>query len=174
MRTALRIAALVFPAALFQTAVFASIVVAGGTADVLLVTLVCVALLRGSVAGAAAGFAGGFVVDVATLGTLGVTSLLLTLAGYGAGRYGETTGRDRAHAPLLAIVVITLLVGVGGYLLHFLLGEDVSARVALVSTLVPGLALNLIVAAPLYWLCRLVLRAQPPPAPRAQEVEVVV
>ena len=48
-----------------------------------------------------AGFVAGLIVDVATLGTLGLTSLLLTLAGYWAGRYGETTGRSRAHAPLV-------------------------------------------------------------------------
>ena len=59
----------------------------------------------------------GLIVDVATLGTLGVTSLLLTLAGYWAGRYGETTGRGRAHAPLVATVAATVFVEVGGYVL---------------------------------------------------------
>jgi rod shape-determining protein MreD len=170
---AIRIAALVFVAALLQTSVFGSVDVLGGTPDVLLVTLISIALLRGSTAGAAAGFAGGLIVDVATLGTLGVTSLLLTVAGYWAGRYGETTGRDRAHAPLLAIVVITLLVGVGAYALHFLLGEDVSARQALVTTLIPGLGWNLIVGGPIYALCRWLLKPAAPP-PRAHEVEVVV
>ena len=58
--------------------------------------VVCIALAAGSIAGAVAGFAGGLLVDVMTLGTLGTTSLVLTLAGYWAGRYGETTGRGRA------------------------------------------------------------------------------
>ena len=40
-----------------------------------------------------------------TLGTLGVTSILLTVAGYWAGRYGETTGRGRAYAPSLTAFV---------------------------------------------------------------------
>jgi rod shape-determining protein MreD len=137
------------------------------------VTLISIALLRGSIAGAVAGFAGGLIVDVATLGTLGVTSLLFTIAGFWAGRYGETTGRDRAHAPLLAIVVITLLVGLAAYTLNFLLGEDVSARQALVTTLLPTLGLNLIVGGPIYALCRWVLRPGEPPR-AAREVEVVV
>jgi rod shape-determining protein MreD len=170
---ALRIALLVFLAALFQAAVFSAIQVLGGTPEVLLVTLISIALLRGSIAGAAAGFAGGLIVDVATLGTLGVTSLLLTVAGFWAGRYGETTGRDRAHAPLLAVVVITLLVGLAAYTLNFLLGEDVSARQALVTTLLPTLGLNLIVGGPIYALCRWVLRPGEPPR-ASREVEVVV
>ena len=74
----------------------------GVQAFLLLVTIVCVALVAGSLPGAIAGFAGGLVVDVMTLGTLGTTSIVLTLAGYWAGRYGETTGRGRAYAPPLA------------------------------------------------------------------------
>ena len=65
--------------------------------DLLLVMLVAVALLRGSMFGAIGGFFAGLLVDTASLGTLGLTSLVLTIAGYWIGRYGETTGRDRAH-----------------------------------------------------------------------------
>ena len=64
--------------------------------------------LRGATVGAVSGFAAGLIVDTATLGTLGVTSLLLTLAGYWAGRYGETTGRGRPFAPYIAVVVIAV------------------------------------------------------------------
>ena len=53
----------------------------GGTADLVLVALVSIALLRGSVFGALAGFGAGLLIDTANLGTLGFTSLLLTLAG---------------------------------------------------------------------------------------------
>ena len=173
MIAAFRIAALVFVAAMFQAVVFSSVIVLGGAPDVLLVTLISIALLRGSIAGAAAGFVGGLILDVATLGTMGVTALLLTLAGYWAGRYGETTGRDRAHAPLLAVVVITLLVGLGSYFVYFLLGEDISARVALVTALLPSLLLNLIVAVPIYALCRWFI-GPTEPKQRAEEVELVV
>ncbi len=51
--------------------------------------VVGVALLRGPVFGACAGFWAGLVLDTATLGTLGLTSLLLTLAGYWAGASGR-------------------------------------------------------------------------------------
>ena len=68
-----------------------------------------------------------------TLGTLGTTSIVLTLAGYWAGRYGETTGRGRRYAAPLAAFAISILAGFGGVALHFLLGEPVAARDALVT-----------------------------------------
>src|SRR5207237_801282 len=69
------------------------------TPDLLLVTLVGVSLLRGSLFGATGGFFARLVVDPADLGTLGLTSLLLPIAGYWIRRYGGTTGRHPAHEP---------------------------------------------------------------------------
>ncbi|MBA2460442.1 MAG: rod shape-determining protein MreD [Actinobacteria bacterium] len=158
MNDAAAIAVIVFLGALLQATIVASLDVFGGTADLLLLAVVGIALLRGSVIGAFAGFSAGVLLDVLTLDTLGVTALILALAGYWTGRYGETTGRDRAHAPLLAVLVVTVLVAVFGYGLHFLIGEEVSARRALFEALLPGLGLNLILAAPLFGLCRKLLR----------------
>jgi rod shape-determining protein MreD len=157
MTDALTVGGMVVVAALLQSAVFSSLEVLGGSPDLLLVTLLGIALLRGSVTGAVAGFVGGLVLDVANMGTLGVSSLLLTLAGYWTGRYGETTGRDRLHAPILAVLVLTVLTAVGGLALHYMLGEEVSARTALVDTLIPTLGLNLIIAGPVFALCRILL-----------------
>jgi rod shape-determining protein MreD len=171
--TAARIAAIIFTAAILQVTLVNSFVTAGGTADVLLVVVVAIALLRGSITGAVAGFAGGLLVDVATLGTLGVNALLLAVAGYWAGRYGETTGRDRAHAPVLAVGAITIGVGLAGYLLHFMLGDDVSARLALVTALVPALVLNLLLCVPVYAACRALVGPASPPR-RSREVELYV
>ena len=95
-------AALLFVAAVIQVSLLSAIDVAGAVPDLLLVTLLCVALLRGSLFGATAGFAAGLLVDTAHLQTLGVTSLLYTVGAYWIGRYGETTGRDRGHAPYLS------------------------------------------------------------------------
>ena len=72
------------------------------------------------------------VVDLVTLDTLGVTSLVLTLAGFWAGRYGETTGRGRRLAPLWPSPR-SLLAALLGFVLHYLLGEDVVARHVLVT-----------------------------------------
>jgi rod shape-determining protein MreD len=166
------IGVLVFVAALLQATLFSSLDVLGGTPDVLLLVLIGVALLRGSVVGAVAGFGGGLLLDVLTLDTLGVAALVLALAGYGAGRYGETTGRGRAHAPVLSVVVVTVLVALLGFFLHFLIGEEVSARRALVEALLAGLGLNLIFGGPVFALCRTLLRPFQPPE-RATEVRLL-
>jgi len=169
----LRALAVAFVAAMLQVVIVSSIVIGGGAPDILLVTVVALGLLRGAIPGAVLGFVGGLVVDVSTLGTLGVTSLVLTLAGFWAGRYGETTGRDRRLAPLLAVASITLLAGVFGFILHYLLDEDVVARHALVTALAPAFVMNLILALPVHRLVRRVvgeeLRAEP-----SAEVEVLV
>lgn len=168
----LRIALIVFVAAIMQVSAFSSVSVGGGGPDVLLVTLVSVALLRGAVAGAIAGFAAGLVVDLATLGTLGFTSLLLTLAGYWAGRYGETTGRSRGHAPLVAALVATVLVELGGYGLHSILGEPVSARVMLVA-LPATIVCSALLAYPVFGLVRRLVGTTER-TERAREVELLV
>src|SRR5690349_2642961 len=105
------------------------------------------------------------------LDTLGVTALLLTVAGYWAGRYGETTGRARAHAVPLAVAVITVLVAFSGLGVYYMLGEEVSAHRALITTLLPAIPLNVLIAWPVLRLCRALLRP-PVTIDRVREVEV--
>jgi rod shape-determining protein MreD len=155
---ALKAAVLLFLVAVVQVSLLSSLHVAGGTPDILLVTLVAVALLRGSIFGAAGGFFGGLLVDTSNLETLGLTSLVLTIGGYWIGRYGETTGRDRTHAPFVSVAVVTILYAFGILILHFLLGDPVSGRRILIDSLVPTIAFNLILTAPIYWLVKKLLR----------------
>jgi rod shape-determining protein MreD len=150
-------AVLFFVAAIAQVSIFSQLHVFGAVPDVLLVTLVAIALLRGSIVGAVGGFLAGLVVDTATLGTMGLTSLVLTVSGYWIGRYGETTGRDRAHAPFLSIAVVTVLYELGLLVVHFVLGESAPAG-AVVRSLVPAIVLNLILTGPLYAIVRRLLR----------------
>ena len=167
---ALKAAVVFFVAVVLQSAIVSSIEPGGGTADLVLVTLTAVALLRGAVFGAVVGFYAGFLLDAADLETLGLSSLLLTLAGYWIGRYGETTGRDRAHAPLLAIAVVTVLFALGSLAMHYVLGDPVSARAGLVDALPAEIVLNLLLTIPVYALCRRIF-ARPGARP-AVEVEL--
>ena len=151
-------AVVLFVAAVAQVSIFSQLHVFGAVPDLLLVSLVAIALLRGSVVGAVGGFFAGLLVDTATLGTLGLTSLVLTLVGYWIGRYGETTGRDRAHAPFLSVAVVTVLYQLGLLVVHFVLGESAPAG-AVAQSLLPAIVLNLILTAPVYALVRRLLRA---------------
>jgi len=171
--SAARVSALVFAAAMLQTVIVSSLVLGGGAPDLLLVVVICLGLRLGSVPGAIFGFAGGLVVDFLTLDTLGITSLVLTLAGFWAGRYAETTGRGRRLAPLVAVGAITVLAGVFGFVLHYMLGDDVVARHALVTALAPALVVNLLLALPVHALVRATVR-ESEVAETSREVEVVV
>lgn len=162
-------ALLFFFAAILQVTIVASIGILGGSPDLVLVALVAVALTQGSIFGAVTGFWAGLLLDIATLSTLGFTSLLLTLAGFWIGRYGETTGRDRAHAPLLSVAVVTVLYAVGAIVLHFMLREAAPAKVALVDALPATVALNLLLAFPVFALVRKLFA----PPHRPPEVEFV-
>ena len=154
----LKAAALLFVAAILQVSIFTQVHILSGVPDLLLVTLVAVALLRGALFGAVGGFFAGLLVDTATLGKLGLTSLVLTIAGYWIGRYGETTGRDRSHAPFLSVAVVTVAVSIGQLVLHFMIGDHVSARLVLLDALAPAIALNLLLTPPLFALCRRLFR----------------
>jgi rod shape-determining protein MreD len=169
----LRASAVLFLAAMLQVVVVSSVAVAGGAPDLLLVVVVSLGLLRGSVPGAAFGFVGGLIVDLLTLETLGISSLVLTLAGFWAGRWVETTGRGRRLAPLIAVAVITVLAAAFAFVLHWMLGEDVVARHAFLTVLVPTLLANLVLAYPVYLLVRAAVRERVALEPAA-EVEVLV
>ena len=84
--TGIRVGAILFVVAILQVSAFSSLSAVGGGPNVLLVTLVSIALLRGAVTGAVAGFAAGLVVDLATLSGLqrvvaflGVGAMLLAI-----------------------------------------------------------------------------------------------
>jgi cell shape-determining protein MreD len=174
----LKAAVMLFVAAIAQVSIFSQVRVFGGEPQLVLVTLVSVALLRGAVVGAIAGFFAGLVIDTAMLGQLGLTSLVLTVSGYWIGRYGETTGRAagrlreqgshslsaaptsgrlRGHAPFLSFAVVTCLYAFGILLVTFMLGERAPAGPEMRS-LLPTIVMNLILTGPTYWVVRHLLR----------------
>jgi rod shape-determining protein MreD len=168
---ALKAALLIFVAVLVQVSILTAYTPLGGTADLVLVMLVSLALLRGSLFGAIAGFGAGLLLDTANLGTLGFTSLLLTLAGFWTGRYGETTARDRFHAPFTSVLVVTVLYAFGSLVLRFVLGNSAPAADVL-AALPASVLLNLVLTWPVYALVR---RLFPPRelADRVHEVRLL-
>jgi rod shape-determining protein MreD len=159
---------LLLAAAIIEVSILSWLEIADAHPELALVLLVCIALLRGPIFGACAGFWVGLALDTASLEALGVTSLLLTLAGYWCGRLGEVTTRSSAQPPLVAVAVAILGVGVGSAILHFMLGQTVPVSHFFVGVLLPALALNLLLAYPVYRLARALF---PPPA-RERRLEV--
>ena len=101
------------------------------SASIVLVTLLAIALLRGSVFGASPVSARACCSTPRRSARSAFTSLLLTVAGFWIGRYGETTARDRFHAPFLSVAVVTVLYAFGQILLQFVLGEPAPAGLVL-------------------------------------------
>jgi rod shape-determining protein MreD len=157
---ALKAGGLILLATLIQVSIAEWIEVGEGHPDVVLVTLVAVALLRGPVFGAVGGFAAGLVLDSSSFVTFGMTSLLLTIAGYWTGRFGEVTTRTSVHPLFIAVALATTGVTLGSAVLHFMLGETIAASQLFVGVLLPSLALNMLLAYPLYSLCARFLRPQ--------------
>jgi rod shape-determining protein MreD len=148
----LKAALVLFVASLFQLSVLTEYH-QFRTSSIVLIALLAIALLRGSVFGAVAGFGTGLLLDTASLGTLGITSLLMTIAGFWIGRYGETTARDRFHAPFVSVAVVTVLYAFGQLFLQFVLGQPAPA--GLVTHALPGaLLVNLLLTLPVYALIR--------------------
>jgi rod shape-determining protein MreD len=159
-------------AAMAQIAIVNGFELVEGRADVVLLCVVGVALLRGPVFGACAGFYAGLIVDVGTLGNLGLTSLLLTLAGYWVGRFGQATSNEKNQIArvLIAVTLATIGVAVGDLVVHLLLGDSVSVGTIVVRAILPTLALNVVLAVPAYSLLR---RLFPPPARPVRDMVVV-
>ena len=152
MIDAFKAACVLFVASLLQLSVLTEYR-AFRTSSIVIVALLSIALLRGSIFGAAAGFGTGLLLDTATLGTLGVTSLLMTIAGFWIGRYGETTARDRFHAPYVSVAIVTGLYSFGQLFLQFVLGQPAPAS-EVVRALPLGLLINLLLTLPVYALIR--------------------
>ena len=161
-----RIAALGLLAALLQLTAAAQVSIFGVPLDVSPLIVASVGFLTGSVPGAMLGFCFGLFIDTALMQTLGVTSLVLTAVGYGAGRIREL--RDPAHglAPVAVGAAATLVSAVGVTVLQFLLGVEAPVSVEFLRQVLMTLVLNTLLALPVYALCRRALLPFLPDDPR--------
>ncbi len=152
----LKAAALVLLAAIAQLTVLNPLEAFDGPADLLLCTLVAVALLRGAAFGALAGFWAGLVVDIASLSTLGLTSLLFVLVGYSVGWFGEATSIRSSQPARVAIATVgaTVVFFAGTALVTVLLDDTIALGSSLVRTFLPTVLLNVLIAYPVFWVVR--------------------
>jgi rod shape-determining protein MreD len=129
--------------------------------------LVCAAgFIAGSVPGAVFGFCLGLFIDISLYQTLGVSSLVFTAVGYGAGRIREL--RDPAHglAPVAVGAAATAIAAIAFALLQFLLGVQPPVSLLLLREFLLTVVLNTLLALPVYALMRRVLLPFLPEDPR--------
>ena len=157
-----RASLLVLLAVLLQVTVATDLDVLGGRPDLVVIVVVSLALLRGPLAGAAAGFVGGFLVDALGLGVIGATSLTLTTVGYLVGVFGERLRETAAIRPLLAIGLASIVAGLGELVVAVLVGSGPAVSPGLFLAVVPGSMLNVLLAIALYPAIRLALRRRQP------------
>ena len=125
-----------------------------------------VGLLCGSLAGGCFGFGVGLFVDIVSMQTLGVSSLVLLGVGYGAGRVREARDPEGTLVPLAIGAIATLTFSVGFALMQFLLGVDAPISWALLRQTLATLVVNALIALPVYALVRRWLLRSLPEDPR--------
>jgi rod shape-determining protein MreD len=161
-----RIAALAVAVVLCQIGVVSELPVFGVNVDLSPLLVAFVGLLCGSTLGAASGFAVGLLVDLASVQTLGVTSLTFTLVGYWSGRLRELRDPQAALTPPLVGAAASGGALVGYSLVEFMLGVDAPVSLELLRQIVLGVVVNTVVAVPMWVLVRRCLIGALPDDPR--------
>lgn len=161
-----RLAALGVLGVIVQTAAISQITVFGAPVDLFPLVVASVGLLVGSTGGVTFGFLAGLFVDVALLGTVGITSLLYVAIGYGSGRLREL--HDPAHGlvPMVVGAVATTVATVGFAVLSFLLGVDAPVSLLLARQILVTIVVNTLLALPVFALVRRILVPYLPEDPR--------
>ena len=154
----LRLGLIVFGAVLLQVSVVAQVPVLGGQANLIPVAVAALALLGGSVYGAAVGFAAGLLLDLAMGMSLGGSSLVLSAVGYAIGRFAEL--RDVSHGllPIAVAAAATLGYDVAYGAITFLQDIEATVSVLVLRDMVVGVVLNALLALPLFALVRRIMR----------------
>ena len=153
-----RVALIALVAVILQLSGFGPDRLFGGRPDLVPLVVAAVAIYAGSVAGAATGFGTGMLLDLAVGGTMGASSLVLSAVGYGVGRYREV--RDPAHGliPIPVGALATLAWVTAFAAVSFMLDVGASVSPLVFRDMLLTIALNAVIALPVFALCRRVLR----------------
>jgi rod shape-determining protein MreD len=146
----LRLGALGFFTVLLQIAGVSQIRILGVTADLAPLVVVAAGFLTGAVAGAAFGFGIGLFLDLAFVQTLGVSALVYVLVGYGAGRVRELRAPEAPFTPLALGAAATAFAACAYAALELMLGVAGTVNLLLVGDILLTIALNSLIAVPVY------------------------
>lgn len=162
----LRLALLGLAGCLLQISAVSQITIFGARADLVPLMVAAVGLLCGALPGALFGFFCGLFIDTALLQTLGLSSLVYVIAGYGAGRLRELRDPQAAATPLVVGAVATTVVTTGYGLMQFLLGVDTPVSWLLLGEIMLTIVANTLLALPVYSVVRRWLLPVLPEDPR--------
>ena len=162
----LRLTAMGLATVVLQVAAVSQIQLFGVNADLLPLIVGAVGLLCGSIPGACFGFGVGLFADTALVQTMGLSSLVYVVAGYGAGRLRELRDPQAALVPMAVGAAVTAIATVGFSLMNFLLGVDAPVSFLLARQIVATILLNTLIALPVYAAVRRGLLPALPEDPR--------
>jgi rod shape-determining protein MreD len=161
-----RLVAMGLATVLIQVAAVSQVELFGVNADLLPLVVAATGLLCGAIPGAVFGFAVGLFADTALVQTLGLSSLVLLTAGYGAGRLRELRDPQAAMVPMAVGAGATAVASIGFSLMQFLLGVDAPVSFLLVREIIATILLNTLIALPVFAVVRRWLLPALPEDPR--------
>jgi rod shape-determining protein MreD len=162
----LRLSVLAIAIVVIQVAAVSQIVVFGASADLTPLVVAAVGLMCGSITGAVFGFCVGLFFDAALVQTMGLTSFVCVVAGYGAGRLRELRDPQAVVVPMIVGAVATAITTFGYGLMNFMLGIDAPVSFLLLRVILATIVLNAIIALPVFSVVRRWLLPSLPEDPR--------
>ena len=151
---------------ILQATALSQLTIFGVAIDLSPLIVASIGFIAGSVPGAVFGFFFGLLIDCTLYAKLGVSSLVFTAVGYGAGRIREL--RDPAHglAPVAVGAAATGIAAIGFTLLQFLVGVTVPVSLLLLRITLMTIVVNTLLALPVYALLHRALVKFLPDDPR--------
>jgi len=151
---------------LLQVAAVSQVRLLGTNADLTPLVVAAFGLLCGSLAGAIFGFFVGLFVDTTLVQTMGLSSLVLIVVGYWAGRLRELRDPQAAIVPMIVGAAATAVSTIGFGVMNFLLGNDAPVSFLLLRQILATILLNALIALPVFGLVRRWLSPVLPEDPR--------
>lgn len=162
----LRLVLLGLAVVILQVAAVSQVVLFGATADLTPLAVAAVGLMCGSISGALFGFFVGLFFDAALVQTMGLTSFVCVVVGYGAGRLRELRDPQATIVPMIVGALATAITTFGYGLMNFMLGIDAPVSFLLLRVILATIVFNAIISLPIFALIRRWLGPALPDDPR--------
>ncbi len=117
--------------------------------NVLLMLVVAHGFIRGSLMGETLGFSWGLISDSMGVELFGTQALILTLAGYLAGKFRRRVASERPPAQVMIALFSTILYGLGSVLVRHFFEEGI--RRSFLMPMILGMLFNILIVTAVFW-----------------------